>query len=110
MLSGENMETLGTKRINRNIGKKRINLFNPFRPNVSFLYPLKTLENVWFSTVAREYKTETFGRNGLDKTITIAISIFSQYKSMNSIEILISGSKVCIHLFACILKFTTSCI
>ena len=37
---------------------------NPLLPGIPFLYPLKTLENLWFS-VFRGYKKETLGSNGL---------------------------------------------
>ena len=33
----------------------------PFQVNFSFLYPLKTSENLWFSDVFRGYRKETFG-------------------------------------------------
>ena len=39
--------------------------FNPFLANVPILHPLKTLENLCFTDVFREYKMETLARNGL---------------------------------------------
>ena len=48
------------KRMFLNI-KRRL---NPLLPGIPFLYPLKTLENLWFS-VFRGYKKETLGSNGL---------------------------------------------
>ena len=32
----------------------------PFQPNVSFLYPLETLGNIWFSEIFKEYKNEGY--------------------------------------------------
>ena len=40
-------------------------VLNPFLTNVSFLYPLKTLENHRFSDVFRGYKSGTLVENGL---------------------------------------------
>ena len=34
---------------------------NPFVPNVPFLYPLKTSENLWFSNVFRGYQKRSVG-------------------------------------------------
>ena len=42
-----------------------LNLFNPFQVNRSFRYPLKILENLWFSEVFREYKKGTLAWNRL---------------------------------------------
>ena len=44
------------------ITTKAIRIFvniNPFHTNVPFLYPLKTLENLWFSDVFRGYRNGT---------------------------------------------------
>ena len=38
---------------------------NPYSPNMSFLFPLKTLENQRFSDVFREYRNVTLGKYGL---------------------------------------------
>ena len=38
---------------------------NPVKPNVSFPYPMKTLESQRFSDVFRLYRNETFDQNGL---------------------------------------------
>ena len=35
------------------------NLLNPFYSSVTFLYPLKTSENLWFSDVFRGYRNVT---------------------------------------------------
>ena len=43
----------------------KYNWLNPFLPNVSFLYILKTLENKKFSDVFRGYKKGTLERKGL---------------------------------------------
>ena len=40
--------------------------FNPLLPGVSFLYPLKTSENLWNSDVFRGYNKGTPGFNGID--------------------------------------------
>ena len=40
-------------------------ILNPLLPDVLFLYPLKTSENLWFSDVFRGYKNGTPGSNGL---------------------------------------------
>ena len=40
---------------------------NPFQPNISFLYPLKTSENLWFSDVFRGYRNGILARKGLIK-------------------------------------------
>ena len=45
--------------------------FNPYPPNVTFLHPLKTSENLRFSDVFRGYRNVTLGEYGLitrDKT------------------------------------------
>ena len=42
--------------------KKRV---NPYSPNVTFLYPIKTSENLIFSAVFRGYRNVTFGEYGL---------------------------------------------
>ena len=36
-------------------------VFNPYSPNVTFLYPLKTSENLRFSDVFRGYRKVTLG-------------------------------------------------
>ena len=33
--------------------------FNPFKSSVTFLYPLKTSENLWFSDDFRRYRNVT---------------------------------------------------
>ena len=38
---------------------------SPFQPNVQFLYPLKTSENLWFSDVLRGYRNGALDCNGL---------------------------------------------
>ena len=40
-------------------------LFNPYSPNVTFLYPLQTSENPRFSDVFREYRNVTLEEYGL---------------------------------------------
>ena len=39
-------------------------ILNPFHASISFLYPLKTSEKLWFSNVFRGYRNETLTRNG----------------------------------------------
>ena len=39
-------------------------MFNPFLANALILYPLKILENLWFSGVFRRYKIGILDRNG----------------------------------------------
>ena len=39
-------------------------LINLFLAYVLILYPLKTPENLWFSSVFREYKMKTLVKNG----------------------------------------------
>ena len=41
--------------------------FNPFSTNVRLIYPLKTLENLRFSDVFREYRSGTLFEDGLMK-------------------------------------------
>ena len=41
--------------------------FNPYSPNVTFLYSLKTWENRRFSDVFRGYRNVTLGEYGLTK-------------------------------------------
>ena len=43
--------------------------FNPYSPNVTFLYPLKTSENWRFSDVFRGYRNITLGEYGLECSI-----------------------------------------
>ena len=43
--------------------------YNPFLANVPNLYPLKTLENLWFSGVFRGYEMGTLTRNGLPEHV-----------------------------------------
>ena len=43
----------------------RSHLFNPYSPNVTFLYPLKTSENSRISDVFRGYRNVTLGECGL---------------------------------------------
>ena len=38
---------------------------DPYFPNVTFLYPLKTSENLWFSDIFRGYINVTLGEYGL---------------------------------------------
>ena len=45
--------------------KLYFSVMNPFLVNVSILYPLKKLENLWFSGVFKGYKIGTLVRNGL---------------------------------------------
>ena len=42
-----------------------LQLINPFLANVPISYPLKTLENLWFSGVFRGYEVGTLARNVL---------------------------------------------
>ena len=42
---------------------KIVNGFNPYSPSVTFLYPLKTPENLRFSDVFRGYRNVTLGEN-----------------------------------------------
>ena len=39
---------------------------NPYSPNFTFLYPLKTSENLRFSDVFREHRNVTLGKYGLN--------------------------------------------
>ena len=50
---------------------------NPFLANVPILYPLKTPENLWFSSVFRGYKMGTLARNGFKKSIIAYLNINS---------------------------------
>ena len=49
--------------LNKTVNNRRYRLqnINSFQPNVSFLYPLKTSENLWFSEVLRGYENVTLG-------------------------------------------------
>ena len=52
----------------RNLQVLRIEVFNKinsFSTNVPLQYPLKTLENLWFSNVFRGYRSGTLVDNGL---------------------------------------------
>ena len=40
-------------------------IFNPFRANIPFLYPLKNSEHLWFSDIFRGYKNGTLAQNKL---------------------------------------------
>ena len=44
---------------------RTLGFFNLFQANVLFLWPLKTLENFWFSNVFRDYGNETSAWNEL---------------------------------------------
>ena len=44
-------------------------VINPFWPTVPFLYPLKMLENLWFSDIFTGYRNGTLGQNGLMETL-----------------------------------------
>ena len=44
---------------------------NSSLPNVPFLHPLKTSENLWFSDVFRGYRNRALGKNGLLCTLTM---------------------------------------
>ena len=46
-----------------------------FLPPISFLYPLKTLENLWYSDVFRGYQKGSVGWNGL---ITSGLFLFGK--------------------------------
>ena len=48
--------------------KNRIMSINPLESNVTFLYPLKTSENLWFSDVFRGYRNVTLDSNGLKRS------------------------------------------
>ena len=39
--------------------------FNPFSTNVPLLYPLKTLEDLWFSDAFKGYRSGTLVQKGL---------------------------------------------
>ena len=43
-----------------------VQLLNPYSPNATFLYPLKTSENLRFSEVFRGYRNVTLGEYGLN--------------------------------------------
>ena len=63
----DEQETLAQINMSRNCC---IDLFEVFEPLThfwpcSYLIPLKTLENVWFSGVFKGYKMETLAENGL---------------------------------------------
>ena len=45
--------------------KSLIKYINTYSPNVTFLYPLKTSENIRFSDVFRGYRNVTLGEYGL---------------------------------------------
>ena len=45
--------------------------FNPYSPNVTFLYPLKTSENL-FSDIFRGYRNVTLGEYGLSLKFVIS--------------------------------------
>ena len=56
----------------QNVQTKKIEIFQMspskiklFQPNVPFLNPLKTSENLWFSDIFRGYRNETLGENGV---------------------------------------------
>ena len=51
---------------------------NPFPASVPVLYPLKTLENLWFSGVFRGCKIGTLAGNGLILTIINNIFVFAR--------------------------------
>ena len=44
---------------------RTVGFFDLFQANVLFLWPLKTLENFWFSNIFRDYGNETSVWNGL---------------------------------------------
>ena len=46
-----------------------------FQPNVPFLNPLKTSENLWFSDIFRGYRNETLGENGLNYSMSFEIKV-----------------------------------
>ena len=50
-----------------------------FKPNVPFLYPLKTSENQKFSDVFRGYKNKTLDSNGLNYFNHLALQNTVQY-------------------------------
>ena len=52
----------------RDLNENSFNLFNPYSPNVTLLYPLKTTENQKFSYVFRGYRNVTLGEYGLSKS------------------------------------------
>ena len=47
------------------IFKRSYGILNPYSPNVTFLYPLKTSENRRFSDIFRVYRNATLGEYGL---------------------------------------------
>ena len=54
-------------------------LINLFLVNIPILYPLKTLENRWFSGVFRGYKMETLARNGLGAGLNKRLQLFKDH-------------------------------
>ena len=62
---------------------------NPYSPNVTFLYPLKTLENLRFSDVFRGYRNVTLGEYGLKlaNKIPIFFPIFIQFSEFRTISV-----------------------
>ena len=61
-MKGETLKLSGTINITPQIFPT---LFNPYSPSVTFLYPLKTSENLRFSDVFRGYRNVTLGEYGL---------------------------------------------
>ena len=47
------------------VSKEHIDFINPYSPNATFPYSLKTSENLGFSDVFRGYRNKTFGEYGL---------------------------------------------
>ena len=51
--------------------RKYLDWLNPYSLNVTFLYPLKTSENLGFSDVFRGYRKVTLGQYGLKCTFQL---------------------------------------
>ena len=45
--------------------EEMVHWLNPYSPNVTFLYPLKTSKNFRFSDIFRGYRNVTLGEYGL---------------------------------------------
>ena len=71
--------TNGTKSRNASFSWQKCEVeVNPFPASIPVLYPLKTLENLWFSGVFRGYKFGTLAGNGLILTIINNIFVFAR--------------------------------
>ena len=54
---------------------------NSFHTNVPFLYPLKTLENLWFSDVFRGYRNGIWSWDGLNHSRPM-VPFFNSWKHL----------------------------